>query len=324
MKYLLGLFLSLLVIVLIGFLGFIWWQSQLSPVLTGQPAPVRFVVRKDQTGNSIVSSLYQTRLIRSSLATKIYLRLSGSGTQLRPGGFSLSPHLSTPEIIKQLQSGPKDIWVTIPEGWRREQIAQKLKTSLDTSVFQFNTTEFLALTTQLEGQLFPDTYLIPQTATPQEVISLLMANFQKKSTLKLPQDLPVLILASLVEREAATDSDRLIIAGILKKRLEANWPLQIDATVQYAADTQRCQADPLNCTWWQPPTSTDIPSVFNTYLHPGLPPTPIANPGASAISASRQPQNSPYWYYLTDHDGVTHYAVTLNEHQSNIDKYLRL
>ncbi|MBI4033134.1 MAG: endolytic transglycosylase MltG, partial [Candidatus Blackburnbacteria bacterium] len=140
-------------------------------------------------------------------------------------------------------------------------------------------------------------------------------------------------LASIVERETLTDEERPIVAGILLKRLEAGWPLQADATLQYAIASVNCTlrketsaAQSVKCEdWWPIPSSEDkkIKSLYNTYLNRGLPPGPIANPGLSSIKAVVSPQDSPYWFYLHDGNGKIHYAKTSEEHAENIRKYLQ-
>ncbi|HBC72273.1 MAG: Aminodeoxychorismate lyase [Candidatus Amesbacteria bacterium GW2011_GWB1_47_19] len=303
---------------------FFYWRYLLSPLSPASGGQVTFVVNKNQSAGSVLQELEKSGLIRSALAAKIHLRLHHLDNSLRPGGFLLSARLSAPDIISHLISGPGDIWVTIPEGWRREQIAGLLSRSLTGSGSSFDPGEFMMKTVGLEGQLFPDTYLVPQSADATQVITLMTGNFSRKSDLVLPENYPDLIMASLIEREAKSPADRLLISGILKKRLDDGMPLQVDASIQYAQDLTRCLTRPLVCDWWQPVTSTRVPSSYNTYLHSGLPPTPIANPGLAAINASLHPQDSPYWYYLTGNDGVTRYARDLSEHNSNIDKYLRL
>ena len=250
-----------------------------------------------------------------------------------PGGYKIPPRLSTPRTIALLTAGPRDIWVTIPEGWRREQITARLQANLA----NFSPDLFLQLTATLEGRLFPDTYLIPASAAPAEVVAILTRNFSQKTGLDpaANYDLTVdsrklklkgseiLILASLVEREAKNQSERENIAAILLKRLSLDWPLQVDASVQYARDTDNFKFQISNFKFWDPVTDTHYSSPYNTYLHPGLPPGPIANPGLAVISAVRNPQDTPYLFYLTGTDGVTHYAQNLSQHQLNIDKYLK-
>jgi UPF0755 protein len=255
------------------------------------------------------------------------LRLNNLSSRLKPGGYILTSDLSTSQILAILVSGPKDIRVTIPEGWRREQIAGKVASALSGPGSRFDPTEFIEESATLEGQLFPDTYFISPQASSVDVIKLFTANFYKKTGLNV-LDQPaqeVLIIASLIEREAKFDSERATIAGILSKRYGAGWPLQVDASVQYAADSYNCRNRPLTCDWWPPLTATQFPSAYNTYLHPGLPPTPISNPGLASINAARNKENThtPFWYYLHDSQGKAHFATTLTEHQFNIDKYLK-
>jgi len=303
--------------------SFFWWNRQLLPLRPGSSESLVFVVTPNQTATEISQQLAQKGLIRSDLAARIYLRMNRLDQKIRPGAFQLSPSQDLRSLFVSLTSGPKDIWVTIPEGWRREQIAARLQSALAGFSGSFNFTEFITSTATMEGQLFPDTYLIPADADTDRIISIFNSNFIRKSKLTLPRDREVLILASLIEREAKSDPDRAIIGGILRKRLEAGWPLQIDATVQYAADTAKCSTRPLECDWWQPVTDTKFNSPYNTYLSTNLPPGPIANPGLAAITGAVQPQNSSYWYYLTGLDGKMYYAQTLAEHNLNIDNHLR-
>jgi len=125
-----------------------------------------------------------------------------------------------------------------------------------------------------------------------------------------------IILASLIERETKTDEERPVVAGILIKRLNSGWPLQIDASVQYAVGSEK--------EWWPVLTLDDlsVKSGYNTYMNQGLPPTPIASPGLSSIKAAFNPEESDYWYYIHDTKGQIHYAKTLEEHNANIAKYL--
>lgn len=287
-----------------------WWTNQLTPVNPSNNRQVEFIIRPNQTASQVVTSLASSRLIRSNIAAKLYLKYTGLDQKIRPGSYSLSPIQSLGEIFQLLTSGPLDIRVTIPEGWRREQIAARIKANLSS----IDINDFLRQTASLEGQLFPDTYLLPANTSASDVIRIFLSNFTSKTHLDLPRQNDVLVLASLVEREAKTDADRPVIAGILIKRLNNNWPLQVDATVQYTQNT--------GPNWWAPVLNTKLPSIYNTYLHLGLPPHPIANPGLASITAVLHPQDTVYWYYLASPDGVTHYASDLAGHNLNIDKYL--
>ena len=309
-------FLVLLVAaVCLGAGGFWWWSQQILPPESTSTKKVAFVVAKSQTAGQIIEQLSTQSLIRSPLAARIFLRISGQGRKLQAGSFVLSPHQSLADIFQVLTGPPADVWVTIPEGWRREQIAVRMHTILSQSSQEFEIQDFLIATTTLEGQLFPDTYLIPISATADQVVKIMTANFAAKTQLNLPADRRTLIMASLVEREASSDSDRPTIAGILWKRFKAGWPLQVDATVQYVLGTTG--------NWWPINIDTKYPSAYNTYLRSGLPPQPIANPGLASVNAAKNPQTTPYWFYLHAADGSVYYARTLGEHNSNIDKYLR-
>ena len=134
-------------------------------------------------------------------------------------------------------------------------------------------------------------------------------------------------MASLLERETLTGEERPIVAGILYNRLKAGWPLQVDAAVQYAMANAKCGEGAPECKdWWpRPITSADLElnSPYNLYLHPGLPPAPIASPGFASLKAVAFPEDSHYWFYLHGLDGNIHYARSLEEHNQNIVKYLR-
>ena len=170
------------------------------------------------------------------------------------------------------------------------------------------------------GDIFPDSYLVPDYYNLDEFLSLVRKNYlQKAGKLKLsPNDI---ILASLIEREGKTLEDKKMIAGILKNRLIANMPLQVDASAQYARDSMR----PYPAKFWLPPSSVDlkIKSAYNTYLNLGLPPTPICNPSLNSLIASINPTQSDFLFYIHDRSGQPHYAQTLDEHNSNILKYLK-
>lgn len=287
---------------LISLLFGVWlfWKQQLLPTESGNKNEINFVVFQGEAANSIVKRLKEADLVNSYWVSKLYLQGLGLDQKIRPGSYLVSKGMNMNEIFESLTSGPKDIWVTIPEGYRREQIAEK-----------FNKPEILPLTSTLEGKLFPDTYLVPVYFTASEIVDLMTKNFATKVG-NITKD--ELILASLVERETWTGEEKNIVSGILLKRLENDWPLQVDATLQYA---QGRSGD-----WWPKEVNTKLPSAYNTYTHQGLPPTPIGNPGLDSIMAVKNPKSSDYWYYIHDTKGQIHYAKTLSEHNLNVDKYL--
>ncbi len=269
---------------------------------------VGFMVDKGSSITKIANNLQKEGLIKNALVFKYYVQITGVQNKIQPGEFELSKNLSVTQIIEKLKKGPTEVLVTIPEGLRREEIAEKYKTALNKD--EAFVKEFLLLTEGKEGYLYPDSYLFPNEATATQIVNRMTVTFDKKvKDVTYKQ----LIVASLLERETFADSEKPIVAGIIYKRLENDWPLQIDATLQYIKGN------------WKPVYSIDkeLNSPFNTYKNLGLPPSPIANPGLSSILASISPVGSEYWYYIHDNDGKIHFGRTLEEHNANIAKYLK-
>ena len=174
---------------------------------------------------------------------------------------------------------------------------------------------------QNEGYLFPDTYSFTREETIDQIIATLRSRFSqeyliasKEATVKYTQQQTV-ILASLIQREGKSSADMKNIASVLENRLDLGMALQVDATVQYIIGS--------SFNWWPTPTSNNlaVTSPYNTYKNPGLPPTPISNPGLDALIAVLHPANTNYLYYFTDGKGITHYAKTLDEQNTNIAKF---
>ncbi len=308
-----------LVLLAILFFGFVsYFYSLFLPVDPHSPTRQKIIIKKGASINHIAHTLHQHSLIRSPLVFKLVVKFLGLDSKIQAGSFLLSSRQSPQDIARTLTTGRLDQWLTIPEGFRVEQIAELLSQH-----FSLPSQEFITLAKPYEGQLFPDTYLIPTQTSAQEVLNLLLKNYRSKRQTFLSlleqsslTENQVITLASIIERETLTKSEKPIVAGILLKRLEHNWPLQVDATLQYIL------GQPGN--WWPIPTPADrqLSSPYNTYLHQGLPPTPIANPGLASIQAVLQPQPSPYWFYLHDQQGKIHYAQTIDQHQQNIRTYL--
>lgn len=313
--------LFLLFTFLLVLAGFFGWQWLSSPVSTDKNNQKTFIINKGEDLSTISQRLEKERLIKNAFVFKAFVLSKGLSRSIPSGSFELSPSLSLSGIVDLLARGPANIWVTFPEGWRKEEFGERLKSSLT----NFNEEEFVALTKDLEGYLFPDTYLFSEQSSPSSVIKVFRDNFDKKFTAELELEATkkhldkkqVLILASIVEREAKYDQDRPIIAGILLKRWQANWPLQVDATVQYAIASSK--------DWWPTLRKEDLrtDSPFNTYKYQGLPPAPICSPGLASIRAVIFPLQTSYWFYLSDKNSLTHYATTAEEHNQNIAKYLK-
>lgn len=312
----------------------IWWNINTKPISTNQSLET-FVIAKGSSASLIGNKLKEEGFIKNSFVFKLYVQFTGNQQKIQAGEYRLSSSWNLLKIIDQFTKGPGEIWVTIPEGLRREEIAERVIESLGKNVQEAETfrDEFIILTKDKEGFLFPDTYLFPQMATASVVIDKLTQTFEKKVDTKFLSEIEkspyslaeVITVASLVERETRNNSERPLVAGIIYKRLQADWPLQIDASVQYAISSIRCVKKIETCNWWPGLSKDDIQisSSFNTYKNTGLPPQPISNPGINSISAAIYPETSPYWFYLHDSKGVIHYAQTIEEHNNNIATYLR-
>lgn len=306
----------------------IYYNFLLRPLSKSKNSQI-FIVKPGQPIVQIGRNLEKANLIKSDLAFRLYVAQSGIAKNIQAGDFRLAPDMSTKEIAQALTHGAIDIWVTFPEGIRVEEMAQIIENKLKTATndkYQFNKEAFIQRSK--EGFMFPDTYLIAKDATAQDIINRMQLTFEQKvdkKTLVLGQnnDLnadDLITLASLIEREAKTNEERPVIAGILINRLKEGIPLQVDATIQYAKGYDAAQNN-----WWSPVTVSDyqlVKSIFNTYLHVGLPPAPICNPGLDSIRAAASPAQTDYLYYLHDSQGKIHYAKTAQEHQDNISKYL--
>lgn len=298
------------------------WRWAISPVCQENCQNKIFIIAKGEGLGEVAQRLEQEKLIRSSLAFQFLATKLGISRKIQAGDFRLNPKMSAEEIAQELTHGSLDRWVTIIEGLRREEIGQSLASNFQFPDSNFQYEEFLEETKNLEGKLFPDTYLLPKEADAKKMIEVLTKNFQKKTPQPTKE---VLILASIIEREARHSEDRPIVAGILLKRLEEGWPLQADATVQYAVASAKCKAQSAKCEWWPKSLTREdlkIKSLYNTYLYQGLPPGPICNPGLASIEAVLNSQETDYWFYLSDTQGIIHYAKTAEEHQENIEKYL--
>ena len=266
---------------------------------------------------------------------------------LKAGYFIIEPESTYNTILESLNNPiPHTVQVTIYEGLRHDQIASILDNALKHKFSRFSKQEFNKLVKNpkrdmlqkfkflpqnkpLEGFLFPDTYEFNRfTTTATDVLERMLGTFQTKAWPILQQNsyryaqlglkltpYQKLIIASIVERETSEDpTERAMVADIILKRLSINMPLQTDATLLYPKKD-----------WAYTLTYQDIHSdnAYNTYTRYGLPPTPICNPGLSAIQAVSNPRPNPYYYYLHDKQGNIHYAKTYYDHLANVRKYIQ-
>lgn len=292
----------------------------------------------------IAALLKQEGVIGSKWAFVTYISLSGDASSLKPGRYVFSDTETIPEISRAVVAGASQERVmVIPEGWNVADIARYL--ALQGIAREEITRKFFAQPPDdlkrrfpflsekrggmgLEGYLFPDTYRIFYGATLEEITLKMLENFDRKMAPDLREAIArqkktifeIVTMASLIEKEVAGDQDRALVSGILWKRLAAGIPLQVDATLVYIRNQEPETGN--RTTGGISPADKKVDSPYNTYRYAGLPRSPIANPGLSAIRAAISPRASPYLYYLSAPDGRTIFSRTLEEHNTAKAKYL--
>lgn len=309
--------IAFVILLIVGVLTAVWWTNGTSAVNSSDKTQKAFVVGKGQSIRGMANNLKEAGFIKDRIAFFVLVKTMGVENKIQAGDHRLSPSMTETQIVKALTTSTNDVWVTIPEGFRAQEIADVLKEELPS--FQESWRDQLE---QNEGYLFPDTYLIPKTATINSIISILKNNFDAKYKTLDAKGLDknqILTIASLVEREARLSDDRPLVSSVIHNRLNIGMKLDIDATVQYVLGYQSNEK-----RWWKKDLTIDdlkVNSPYNTYIHPGLPPTSIANPGLAALNAAINPAKTDYLYYISDKTGKNHYAATVEEHQANIKKY---
>lgn len=302
--------------------GYLYYREGKLPVNKSTTETTIFVIEPGQDLDSIINNLSNADLIRNRLVFYLVVKQLGIERKIQAGDFRLSQSMSAEAIAREFTHGTIDVWVTVPEGLRKEEIAELMATQFDIPETEFNE---LAE----EGYLFPDTYLVPKNPSAQQIIDIMRANFD----VKVGDDMvnkarakgmtldELVTFASIIEKEAFKN-DKQEVADIMYRRLEEEYPLQVDATVQYALGYQAREK-----RWWKKQTTFEdlkYESPYNTYLNTGLPPGPISNPGLASIeAAANADSDTPYMFYLHDIKGNTYYAETYDEHLENIEKYLR-
>ncbi|HEV2906612.1 MAG TPA: endolytic transglycosylase MltG [Actinomycetota bacterium] len=303
----LGLMIVLLVMVLmsVGAGGFYLWATGAS----GESRPVSLEIPEGATTSDIAALLQEKKVIRSGFAFRVAARLRGLGSSIGAGQYALQTNMPVQEALDVLEQGPivETFTVTIPEGLRVEQVAERVAEDLGLS-----RKEFLASaksgahvvppylpegSPSVEGFLFPKTYEFITDVSEDQVIRRLLEQFEEEvggldwNTSEglgfSPYEL--VIIASLIEREAKVDEERAKIASVIYNRLREEMLLQIDATVEYALPEHK------NRLTYE---DYEYPSPYNTYLHPGLPPTPIASPSLASIEAALRPAKTDLLFYL--------------------------
>ncbi|MDE2010850.1 MAG: endolytic transglycosylase MltG [Patescibacteria group bacterium] len=284
------------------------------------PKDATMTIEKNMTLSQAADLLAKKDIIKSPVLFKAFVVMLGGNNKILAGDYLFSSAQSALRIAYRLVHGDQGvarIKVTIPEGIASPDIARLLAKDIP----GFDSADFLKIAKPQEGYLFPDTYFFYENVTPQEVVDQMRANFNAQErkfsfavTMSGRSEGDVVKMASILEKEATSTTDRRIIAGILWKRLADGMPLQVDPPFFYILGKTSSQLTVADLA---------VDSPYNLYKNKGLPPTPIGNPGLDAIEDALNPTATDYWFYLADAHGVTHYATNHEGHLANIQKYLQ-
>lgn len=318
-------------------------QPALNSPANPTASPGRFEVRDGQGAAEIAAGLLEEGYISDTDLFRRYSRFYGLDRQFEAGVYEISASMTIPVLARTLvEADPVEISVRIPEAWRREQVASWIDTQPE---IPFTGADFLAATDSvddlpadssliavippgqtLEGFLYPDTYRIDVNSSASDLVLRMLQGFEARVSAQVRADVvssgyslyEVVVLASIVEREAAVVDERPQIASVYLNRLDIGQLLQADPTVQYAQGYL-----PARDEWWNTALTqadyTAVVSPYNTYLNPGIPPGPIVSPTANSIEAVVYPESGPYFYFRAacDGSGLHNFAITFEEHLAN-------
>jgi UPF0755 protein len=321
-----GIVLVALCVAAAGSLWYAIYGDRSHPAVSTQ-----VVIARGSTFADVARELQSAGVVSNVTTFRILARVRGQEAAVRAGEYRFPSRLSQSNVLEALVTGGAQVatWVTIPEGFTAEQIAGRLQKDGVGSAESFQRgfmTQRLVVdgtrTRNLEGFLFPSTYLVPLGASSQQAAAPMIAQFFKE----LPRDAnsraralhvtvpQAVTVASLVEREAKSEIDRPKIAEVIYNRLQLRMPLQVDASIEYALPEHKSELSLRDL---------QIDSPYNTYTHVGLPPTPIANPGRPSLEAAFHPSKGDDLYYVYCGSGRHVFAKTLAQHQANVARCLQ-
>ncbi len=289
-----------------------------------------YEVKPGSSASGLSTALEQRGLVPAAWKWKLFLRSTDAGC-LKAGRFEVRRSMSMKELLQTL-CGPalaEDEPFTVVEGWRIRDIdaalAQKgwIEAGRYAALARSKAVDlpFEVTGATLEGYLFPETYRVePNDFDPKRFIERQLATFQQRFVAQHTDGFgdrtlhEVVVMASMLEREEPRPEQRPVVAGILYKRIASNWKLGVDATSRYTLDVWNDRRAFLK-------QLRDPEDVYNTRLRAGLPPTAIGNPGLASLNAALSPEDSPWWFYLHDSDGVFHGGRDAAGHEANRRRY---
>jgi UPF0755 protein len=327
-----GILFVAIVVLLFSFHLYVKYESRQVRTLGNTPVPFT-VMRGDKT-TDIAAHLKAAHIIGNEMIFLYYLLISGQWGGFVAGQYEFSDLMSLRDITRKLRMGEvisQSIRVTFPEGFTAKKMAARLmEKHLPGDAFlklvQTPTQEIwdtstalqgVPLGATLEGFLFPDTYEFARDASAEDIVKILMRNFDRRFDDSFRAEMrdgkknimEVVTMASLLEAEVRSEADRKIVADIFERRISVGQPLQSCATLQYLLGVDRKQYSIAE-------TKTESP--YNTYLHAGLPPGPVDNPGLVSLRAALRPTPNDFWFFLSDaKTGETVFSKDFEEHKRN-------
>ena len=307
-----------------------WFRSAVYEDRSLPAARTDVVITRGSTFSQVVGALQERHVLSHPLAFRILARLRHVDGDVKAGEYRFPAHQTSDQVLQRLVRGEQfAVWVTIPEGYTAHEIAKVLAArglagadAYDAVFLHHGVVLGRTRTSTMEGYLFPSTYLVPTDDGPEATARILVDQFRRE----LPADaearakalgrtLPeVVTIASLIEREGKADEDRPLIGSVIYNRLRLGMPLEVDASIEYVFAEHH---DVIT------KRDLQIDSPYNTYRHTGLPPTPIANPGKASLDAAFRPAHSDFLYYVAKPDGHSAFAKNLQEHNANVERYLK-
>jgi UPF0755 protein len=306
-------------------------QKEINAPNSEDTSKTHFVIESGEGSGDIAKRLRDAKLMQNRFIFILYLSYTKSGDKLQAGEYDIPRNLNMIQLAEFLTTGKVTVnKVTFPEGWTLEKMGERLEANnIVTKVdfleatkkdYDYDFLEGKPANVDLEGFMYPDTYIFEKNITADEVVIKMLNNFDKRLTKEMRDKVgktgmslyEVITLSSIVEREVAKAEDRKLVASVFLNRLEIGMALESCATIQYITGENKKQF-----TY----AETRVASPYNTYTNRGLPPGPIGNSSTDSILAVLEPQESNYLYFLSA-DGVTYFSRTLEEHEAKKARYL--
>ncbi len=324
--------LSISFLIIVLFIFSVWFFRQYQFRVTGESGEVLFEITPGQSAQSIAENLHKNGIIQDRFSFMLAYRLFYPGQSLKAGEYIFRYPLSEREILRKIMAGDVKLYsITIPEGLTCRETAEVLgafeflqyPAVLDAVENPALITDWDTQATDLEGYLFPETYTISKNTTAAKIIENMVIQFKQvfhpewharreKLNMSIRE---VVTLASLIEKETSLPEEKPLVSAVFHNRLRKGMRLACDPTIIYALKKRNEFSGNLTRK------HLEMDSPYNTYLYPGLPPGPIANPGTGSLQAALFPEDTDYLYFVSRNDGSHKFSSTYREHVNAVNKY---